>query len=317
MKSLFLSTIRQPFARRALFYFVSTLLFLSASTVLTFAQGAVAVERRTTVAVLDFGLTDTGRRAADRLAQTLHGEQWLMILDRDEARAASSGMGYVGSLNMTLSEARDLGASTGADFFITGDAQTLRRSPSTGAPFYEAYASIFLVSSRTGRLIIWERPSYQAPSPEEALKLLLEELSRGAMGYRYRIAILRAFEDEMQMRRLAVGQSAPVIEEAPDDDASPGAKGLRLPLPYRRLRPAYPETAARAEAEATVDVEVDITAEGEVSRVEVVRWAGFGLDEATISTVRQMHFRPAMRDGEPIPMRVLLRYNFRKPPIDK
>ncbi len=28
----------------------------------------------------------------------------------------------------------------------------------------------------------------------------------------------------------------------------------------------------------------------------------------------QMHFFPAMRNGTAIPMRVLLRYNFRKPP---
>jgi hypothetical protein len=45
----------------------------------------------------------------------------------------------------------------------------------------------------------------------------------------------------------------------------------------------------------------------------VARWAGFGLDEATVNTVRQLHFFPAHRDGVPIPMRVLLRYNFRKP----
>ena len=118
------------------------------------------------------------------------------------------------------------------------------------------------------------------------------------------------------MRARAVGRSLPLIEEAPEDAESPAAKGLRLPQPYRRLRPAYPETAARAEAEATVDVEVDITTQGEVERVEVVRWAGFGLDEATVNSVRQMHFRPAMRDGQPVPMRVLLRYNFRKPPIE-
>jgi outer membrane biosynthesis protein TonB len=47
--------------------------------------------------------------------------------------------------------------------------------------------------------------------------------------------------------------------------------------------------------------------------VEVVRWAGFGLDEAALSTVRQLHFAPARRDGTAVPMRVLLRYNFRRP----
>ncbi len=66
-----------------------------------------------------------------------------------------------------------------------------------------------------------------------------------------------------------------------------------------------------------MDVLVDIDARGEVAHVEVVRWAGFGLDEATVHTVRQMHFRPAMRDGAPIPLRVLLRYNFRKPPKEE
>lgn len=294
-------------------YFVCALLLVLACASASLAQAPL--ERRPKVAVLDLGQTDSGRQAAERLWQTLAGEKLLQVMDRDEARAASLGMGYSGSLNMTLAEARDLGASTGSDFFITGDAQTLRRSPSSGPPYYEAYASIFIVSSRTGRLILWERPSFNAPTPEEASAELMKEMRRPEMAVRYRVAIYRAFEDEAAMRRLAVGQKLPVIEEAPYDAESPAAKGLRLPLPYRRIRPPYPETAAMAEAEATVDVEVDITAEGEVSRVEVVRWAGFGLDEATVATVRQMHFRPATRDGNPIPMRVLLRYNFRKPPL--
>jgi hypothetical protein len=51
-----------------------------------------------------------------------------------------------------------------------------------------------------------------------------------------------------------------------------------------------------------------------VGEIQIVRWAGFGLDETTIATVRQLHFFPAMKNGTPIPMRVLLRYNFRQPP---
>ena len=105
----------------------------------------------------------------------------------------------------------------------------------------------------------------------------------------------------------------PTIADAPEDETAAAREGIRLPQPYRRLRPAYPDTAARADAEATVDVQVEIDANGEVSGVEVVRWAGFGLDEATVNTVRQLHFRPAMREGVPVPMRVLLRYNFRRP----
>jgi len=89
---------------------------------------------------------------------------------------------------------------------------------------------------------------------------------------------------------------------------------LRLPRPFRRLVPSYPQAAADAEVEATIDVLVDIDAKGEVIRVEVARWAGFGLDDSTVKTVQQLHFFPPMRNGVPVPLRVLLRYNFRKPP---
>lgn len=269
--------------------------------------------RRTSVMVLDFGATETGRRAADRLSSTLSTQAELFVMDRDAGRAAAFGSGYRGSLNMTLEEARTLGSAIGSDFYLTGDAQTLRRSPSTGPIFYEAYASIFLVSSRTGRLVMWERPSFEASTPEEVERRLLKELSANDARQRYAIAIRRAQEDEREMRARALTVNAPVIEEVPDE-GSAAAQGVRPPAPFRRLRPAYPETAARAEAEATVDVLADIDEKGEVSRVEVVRWAGFGLDEATVKTVRQINFYPAMRNGAAIPMRVLLRYNFRKPP---
>jgi TonB family protein len=271
---------------------------------------AETVARPTSVAVLDFGDTTVGRRMADELSLALSADKELLLTDREESRAAGHGVGYAGSLNMTLEEARDLGAAIGSDFYITGDAQTLRRSPSEGPVYYEAYASVFIVSARTGRLLMWDRPSFEAGTPEEAERKLLAELGRRAA--RYAAAIHAAEEDERQRRSLATAHGVPVIEEMPEDD-SPAARGFRPPAPYRRMRPPYPETAARAEAEATVDVLVDIGADGEVASVEVVRWAGFGLDEECVNTVRRMHFRPAMRDGVPLPMRVLLRYNFRRP----
>ena len=272
---------------------------------------ATSTARPTSVAVLDFGDTVTGRRMADKVSQALASNGALVLTDRDEGRAAAKGASYAGSLNMTLDEARDLGAAIGSDFFITGDAQTLRRSPSTGQVYYEAYASIFIVSSRTGRLITWDRPSFEASTPEEAERMLLAELGRRAPS-QYAAVIEVAAKDERQEREFSTAHGVPLIEEVPAED-SPAARGLRPPAPYRRIRPPYPESASRAEAEATVDVLVDIETDGEISRVEVVRWAGFGLDEATIQTIRQMHFRPAMRDGQPVAMRALLRYNFRRP----
>lgn len=271
--------------------------------------------QRIRVAILDFGETQIAKRAVDNLSLAISSDNSLSIVDREESRAAARGAGYAGSLNMTLQEARDLGGAIGSDFYITGDAQTLRRSPSTRAIYYEAYASIFIVSSRTGRLVMWDRPSFEAATPDEAEKALLRELNERGARYQGAIRATREMERNERAQVLErVAAPVPVIEDAPDDETTAQREGIRLPLPFRRLRPTYPETAARADAEATVDAQLEIDTSGEVARVEIVRWAGFGLDEATLSTVRQLHFRPALRNGVAVPMRVLLRYNFRRPP---
>jgi TonB family protein len=214
---------------------------------------------------------------------------------------------------MMLSEARDLGAALSSDFYLIGDAQTIRRSSSSKPVFYESYCAVFVISSRSGKLARWERLSVEAEKPQDAEQQLLNQLDQVAFIQRVASSIKQA-EITEQAQRSVINADAPLIEEAPDDEKIAEAQGLRLPKPFRRLRPEYPQSAAQAEAEATVDVVVDVGANGEVGNVEVVRWAGFGLDEATVATVRQLHFFPAMRNGTPVPLRVLLRYNFRKPP---
>lgn len=289
---------------------------------LSLRVGGQTATRPPSVAVLDFGDSTIARQTADKLAATLKRDTNLTILDRDQVRAAARGAGYAGSMNMSLDEARDLGAVIGCDFFLLGDAQTLRRSPSTGAAYFESYASVFLVSARSGRLLQWERPNFQGATAVAAEQSLLSHLSTSDVQTSHaelsaasiQQAIQRAQKDERDERELTTTAQIPIIEAAPDDEKIAAAEGLRLPRPYRRLIPPYPETAARAEAEAMVDVLVELDASGEVTRVEVARWAGFGLDQATVDTVRKLHFFPAMRDGVAIPIRVLLRYNFRKPP---
>jgi TonB family protein len=268
------------------------------------------------IAFLDFGKSSTGHQVADHLARVFIAENQtgtgFQVIDRGRARAAALGAGYQGSLNMSLEEARDLASAIGCDFFFTGEAQTLHRSPLEGAAYFESYAAIYLVSGRTGKLALWERRSAQRASSEAAESALLEELKGKDVINRYQRQIRRVQEDESAERAAAIETPAPVIDVMSDDADVSG--DVRAPRPFRRLKPPYPEAAARAEVEAIVDALVDIDARGEVNRVEIARWAGYGLDQSVIDTVRQLHFFPAHRDGIAIPMRVLLRYNFRKPP---
>lgn len=286
-------------------------LIIASLIVLLAAQ--VHAQQNSTVSILDFGTTPFAQKTGEKLRQSLRSTVEFLVADADLSRAAAKGIGYSGSLNLTVSEARDLGAVLATDFYILGDAQSLRRSSSAKPAYYESYCSLFVVSARTGRLLLWVRPSVesnQASEAEDRLldKLVAEEISRIVIAFR------RAREDEHGQRTIVAPRDEPLIEEAPDDEKTAAAQGLSLPRPYRRLRPEYPESAARAEAEAIVDVLVDVRADGEVAEVQIARWAGFGLDEITVATVRKMHFFPAMKNGSPIPMRVLLRYNFRKPP---
>ena len=271
---------------------------------------AQAVTQRMNIAVLDLGATETGQRAADELASALARASNFNLVNRAQARAATRGIGYAGSLNLTLQEARDLGAAIGCDFYFTGEAQTLRRTSTSRADYFESYASVFLVSADTGRLVLWEHFNAESVTPVEAEKNLLAELR--ARAARYAETISKAREAERRERQLAREREASAFEDAPEE-GSPAAAGFRAPQPYRSLRPPYPDTARRAAAEATVDALVGVDADGEVKDIEIVRWAGYGLNEAVVSTVRQLHFRPAMRDGQAVPIRVLLRYNFRRP----
>jgi len=146
------------------------------------------IGRSPRIAILEFGNSLTAKRAADTIALSLLEEnrsEQIQIVDRDLARVAARGVGYTGSLNLTIQEARDLGAAIGCDFYLLGDAQTLRRSPSSGPAYFESYVSVFLVSARTGKLISCERPSFEAATPEAAEQLLLSQISNAETQRRY------------------------------------------------------------------------------------------------------------------------------------
>ena len=271
-------------------------------------------DQRPLVSVLDLGAQPVAKLATQTLRDRLRSSGELSIADADLTRVAAKGIGYSGSLNLSASEARDLGAALATEFYIIGDAQTLRRSSFQSPVYYESYCTIFLVSARSGKLIFWDRPSFENAEATRAEESLSQYLSGDALARRLITSIGKAHEDERIQRTALPNAAEVVIEEAPEDERIAEVQGIRAPRPYRRLRPNYPDTAARAEAEAIVDVVVDVGADGEVGEVQVVRWAGFGLDESTVATVRQLHFFPAMKNGTPIPMRVMLRYNFRKPP---
>lgn len=95
---------------------------------------------------------------------------------------------------------------------------------------------------------------------------------------------------------------------------SPAATPLpveRPPVLLQNPEPEYPAMARALRREAAVTLRVRVTAAGEVAAVEVVgRRVGFGFDEAALAALRRARFRPATRDGVPIPGELVLVVRF-------
>lgn len=228
------------------------------------------------------------------------------LIDPSLASAAYSSEHYADPFNLTVEESKKIGAAIGCDFFMLLKAGSHRRSAFGRKEYYESYVALYLVSSRTGRLVFWTLMSSERPKPDEAEQALVN----GTRAIADHIAHVAQTTSKREINE----KPKPRMEELPDV-RTPASPGLRAPVPYRRIKPVYTAQAAFYDVKATVDIVVDLGADGAVLRTEIVRWAGFGLDESVERAVREMTWRPADRNGKSLPMRVLLRYNFKR--IDK
>jgi TonB family protein len=270
------------------------------------------------LAVLDFdgderGVIANGVRSVSQKAASppieLPVELPVELLDENLTRVASRGAGYAGTVNLSRTEARALGQSLGCEFYILGKVLITRRAGVADQFYFEALAGLFLVETRTGALTQFIFDRAQGKDEQEAANKLDQMVRREWP--RCMSAIVSARKRRETEIENVGGDSAVLIEAVTDDPDDPGTE---RPVFYQRLKPAYTEQADLAGITATVELEAVFEADGEVGDITVSRWAGFGLDESAIATVRQLRFKPARRDGKVVTIRALVRYNFRRPP---
>jgi TonB family protein len=75
-------------------------------------------------------------------------------------------------------------------------------------------------------------------------------------------------------------------------------------------KPVYTSEGLAKRIEGNVRLEVVFTASGEVKVLRVLQGLGYGLDEAAESAARQIRFRPALQDGQPVDSEVPIRITF-------
>jgi TonB family protein len=228
------------------------------------------------------------------------------VTDPDLVRTAVSGSGWNGSLNLTQDEARWLGLTIGCDFYLTGTARLFRRIITDNQFYFEAIAGVFVVETRTGKLQHFAFIRTRADDEATARRQFRQQFQQ----HWQTISPLLTEIARKKGERIQPPGTASL--EMIDGDAQ--ATNVSQPVFFQRLKPDYTEQAAALSVAATVDLQVVFQADGKAGEIEVVRWAGFGLEEAAMATVRQLRFKPAERDGKSLSFRALVRYNFWQPP---
>jgi protein TonB len=89
--------------------------------------------------------------------------------------------------------------------------------------------------------------------------------------------------------------------------------GVSSPQPIRQQDPAYTSEAMRAKVQGEVHLEAVVQPNGLLTDIKVIRSLDkvYGLDQAAIEAAKKWLFRPGMKEGKAVPVRVQLILEFR------
>jgi TonB family protein len=240
---------------------------------------------------------------------TLAKDARIKIIEQAQLHPVLAALGYDGSINMTTDDARRTGASIGCDFFVAGKAEVIARSEREGESHQEAIIAVMIVDGRSGSLCVFDFINERAETTGQAIERARAVLAARASGYVNRLSDFRAAQAAVP--RDSNVSSDERVEDIPAPD-SPLAAGFKPPEFLNRVKPDYTPQADLADISATVEAQAVFKSDGRVGDIVITRWAGFGLDEAAMSAIRKLEFKPATRDGKPISVRATIRYNFRR-----
>jgi TonB family protein len=88
-------------------------------------------------------------------------------------------------------------------------------------------------------------------------------------------------------------------------------EGVTEPRLIYSVEAAYSEQARKAKAEGTCVISLIVDAHGMPQGVHVSRALGLDLDEKAVEAVRQYRFKPAMKNGQPVAVKISVEVRFR------
>ncbi|MEW6126425.1 MAG: energy transducer TonB [Acidobacteriota bacterium] len=239
------------------------------------------------------------------LSDALKHDERVKLLDETQSKPALKAFGYDGSINLDIETAKHLGAAIGCDFFIVGKTDSATRSERAGETHEETFIGIMVIDARSGGLTLFDFILEKAAKKIDAQNAALQTLSQQVGIYLEKLIAFRRVQETSAVSESEIAEDLPATEPATEADFKP-------PEFLNRVKPEFTQEADRADLNATVEARVVFRASGEIGEIQIIRWAGFGLEESAIRAIRQLKFKPATRNHQAINVRALIRYNFRR-----
>ncbi len=103
---------------------------------------------------------------------------------------------------------------------------------------------------------------------------------------------------------------------AADDPAFAGfppvTQGMKPPKATSAPDPKFPDLPADAEPRGTVVLLIGVSGKGHVEVVRVLRSDEAAFEKSAVTTVRKWKFKPAEKDGHPVPVQVTVEMKFQR-----
>lgn len=86
--------------------------------------------------------------------------------------------------------------------------------------------------------------------------------------------------------------------------------GVSAPVLLRKVEPNFTSQARAANLQGTVSLQLIVDPQGNPEDIRVIGHLGMGLDQQAVAAVRQYKFRPAMFQGHPVPVQMVIEVAF-------
>jgi TonB family protein len=76
------------------------------------------------------------------------------------------------------------------------------------------------------------------------------------------------------------------------------------------MKPEFTEQARAANFQGSVTLQLIVDAQGDPQNIRVIHPLGMGLDEMAVQALRQYKFKPAMYQGHPVAVQIIMDVDF-------